>query len=643
MRMALLTAAVLLAALPVCSQLCTGSLGDPVVHIDFGRGSNAQGNAIPSASIGYTFLNSDCPNDGYYTIRSSTNACFGNTWHTVTQDHTPGDVNGYMMIVNATYQPGDFFVDTVRGLCANTTYELAAWVMNILLPTACDGNSSGIDPNLTFRIETTTGTVLATYNTGSIPETAVPTWKQYGVFFTTTAASTEVVLRITNNAPGGCGNDILLDDITFRPCGPLVNASLSISGDTTAEVCEGDPTTFLLESAASTGYNDPVYQWQVSKNGGPFRDIAGATSQQFLRMPTDSGVYRYRLSMSESVNAVNNSCRVASNTVAIIVNGLPQPGLSDTTKGCAETALQITAAGGEHYAWTGPNGFTAFDKTIMLPGLQAADAGQYRVLVTTIKGCSAEDTTELVVHPAVKAMVTGAASVCEDVPVMLQASGGVSYEWSPASGLSSAAIANPTARPSDTTTYRVTVYSEYGCSDTASATINIWKKPKASAGPDKRILEGQSVSLEGIAEGTNVIYFWTPSNSLDNSSAISPVARPVDNTTYTLHVVSQLGCGTATDDVFVRVYKEVKIPNAFSPNGDGINDEWRIENLHTYPEATLQVFNRHGQKVFESRGYSRLWNGTYNGQPLPVGTYYYVIDLKTELFPILKGWVFIAR
>src|SRR5262245_27225684 len=94
----LLMIAFLFSALPVYSQLCTGSLGDPVVHISFGAGS-AQGNPVPSASTTYGFLNSDCPGDGFYTIRTGTSACFGSTWHSVQEDHTPGDVNGYMMVV----------------------------------------------------------------------------------------------------------------------------------------------------------------------------------------------------------------------------------------------------------------------------------------------------------------------------------------------------------------------------------------------------------------------------------------------------------------------------------------------------------------------------------------------------------------
>jgi gliding motility-associated-like protein len=78
----------------------------------------------------------------------------------------------------------------------------------------------------------------------------------------------------------------------------------------------------------------------------------------------------------------------------------------------------------------------------------------------------------------------------------------------------------------------------------------------------------------------------------------------------------------------IRVLKKPVIPNVFSPNGDGINDVWDIKYLAAYPGATVDVFNRGGQMIFRSQGYTTPWNGTYKGNPLPVGTYYYVIDPK---------------
>ncbi|MDQ2862996.1 MAG: hypothetical protein M3R50_04970 [Bacteroidota bacterium] len=235
------------------AQLCQGSLGDPVVNITFGSGSNP---GPPLGSVtNYTYADHDCPADGYYTIANSTPACFGDTWHSV-QDHTRGDVNGYMMVINASFNPGDFFVKTVTGLCPNTTYEFAAWIYNVLQSYACGGN--GIKPNITFNIETTTGTVLQSYKTGDIPFGF--DWAQYGFFFSTTTSVNSVVLRMTNNAPGGCGNDLLLDDITFRACGPLVTAEISGAPDS-VNVCTGDNSLFTLQASVSAGYTNPVYHW----------------------------------------------------------------------------------------------------------------------------------------------------------------------------------------------------------------------------------------------------------------------------------------------------------------------------------------------------------------------------------------------
>jgi len=155
-------------------------------------------------------------------------------------------------------------------------------------------------------------------------------------------------------------------------------------------------------------------------------------------------------------------------------------------------------------------------------------------------------------------------------------------------------------------------------------------------------MAGQSVALAGSASGDNISYYWTPTQYMDNPLSLTPVVSPLVDFTYTLHVSTTNGCGDATDDVFVRVYQKVTVPNSFSPNGDGINDLWLIGGLDTYPESVTEVFNRYGQLVFRSVGYSKPWDGTYNGSPLPVGTYYYIIDRKNG-FPVLSSWVLIIR
>ena len=305
------TVLVLAFTFSVNAQLCTGSLGDPVVNITFGSGGSNSGYTATNA---YTYTGSSCPNDGFYTITNSTSNCFGNTWHTINSDHTG---NGAFMLVNATYIPGDFLLTTVNDLCPNTTYEFAAWLMNVV------SRFGSIKPNITFSIETTGGNILQQFSTGDIPETSSPLWKQYGFFFTTPASSNGIVLRMTNNAPGGGGNDIALDDITFRPCGPVITSSIQNNPDT-VHICEGNTNLYTLTSTVSSAYISPVYQWQVSTDAGnTWKDIPGANAITWLRSSTVAGKYWYRLAVNEQSSAGITACRIASNYVVINVHEKP--------------------------------------------------------------------------------------------------------------------------------------------------------------------------------------------------------------------------------------------------------------------------------------------------------------------------------
>ena len=84
------------------------------------------------------------------------------------------------------------------------------------------------------------------------------------------------------------------------------------------------------------------------------------------------------------------------------------------------------------------------------------------------------------------------------------------------------------------------------------------------------------------------------------------------------------------------------VPNTFTPNGDGINDVWNIKYLDNYPGCTVNIFNRYGEKLYTSIGYVNPWDGKYNGNSLPAGTYYYIIDLKSGT-DVMSGWVAIIR
>ncbi|HKZ67441.1 MAG TPA: gliding motility-associated C-terminal domain-containing protein, partial [Chitinophagaceae bacterium] len=289
----------------------------------------------------------------------------------------------------------------------------------------------------------------------------------------------------------------------------------------------------------------------------------------------------------------------------------------------------------------GPDNFSSSSQNPVINTLTAVNNGTYYVTLTTSSGCTNIDSVNIDVRAVPSVDAGSDVVICEGSTTTLQGSGSESYSWSPASGLSNTTISNPAANPTDSTTYILTV-SNGQCTAYDSVHVYVWKKPTANAGPDKKIYEGDAVQLEGSATGTNVYYEWTPGYNLNDISILNPVVTPTEDTTYILQVISNYGCRTATDKVFVRVYKKITIPNAFSPNNDGINDTWSIDKLNTYPEADISVFNRYGQLVFKSKGYANQWDGKYNGKPLPVGTYYYVFDLKTGLGNP-SGWVLVLR
>ncbi|MEO5996160.1 MAG: gliding motility-associated C-terminal domain-containing protein [Chitinophagaceae bacterium] len=630
---------VLLSTLISQAQICTGSLGDPVINVTFGSGSNP-GGPLASVNNNYNYTAAGCPGDGFYTVVNSTANCFNNTWHNLLSDHTPNDVNGYMMLVNASYTPGDFYVDTVKGLCPNTTYEFAAWVLNVLRSSACQGRP--IDPNLTFKIQTTAGVVLGTYDTGDITQTSGPDWKQYGLFFTTPSTVSNIILRLTNNAPGGCGNDLILDDITFRACGASVNAVINYAGGTTVvDLCQGDTQQFALSASLSVGYSNPAYQWQVSTDSVLWKDINGAITPSYNRNTTGIGDYRYRLAVAEAGNITNAACRIYSNVVMIRINANPLINALSNKSVCDQGPMNLQASGASTYLWTGPGGFTS---TLSNPKSIASfnNSGTYYVKAITARGCIGIDSVLIQVFPKPTVEAGQGQHLCEGSSVTLHASNATSFLWSPSAGLSSTTIKDPIARPVDSTKYILTIKDQNGCSASDSVNINVSKKPVADAGKEIQLFEGQSAMLQGFSGGTNVRFQWSPGSYMNNSNSLTPTITPPDTITYTLIVTSGDGCGSAVDKVFVRVYQKVVVPNAFSPNGDGINDVWNIENLQTYNEAMITVFNRNGQVVFKSRGYSKRWDGRYNNQPLPFGTYYYTLDLRNGT-KVTSGWVLIVR
>ncbi|WP_316767880.1 PKD domain-containing protein [Pedobacter frigiditerrae] len=199
-----------------------------------------------------------------------------------------------------------------------------------------------------------------------------------------------------------------------------------------------------------------------------------------------------------------------------------------------------------------------------------------------------------------------------------------SYEYT-GNGVSTTGLFNPIIAGIGVHAITYTFTASNGCTNSQTQSIEVYPVPTVDAGSDFYILAGGQKQILATAKGNGLTYKWTPSIGLSADDVLNPIANPEQDTRYTLTVTSSHGC-YMTDDVYVYVLQNVNAPNSFTPNGDGVNDVWNVKYLDTYPNANVEIYNRNGERVYFSKGYAVPFDGNYKNQPLPVGTYYYIIN-----------------
>jgi gliding motility-associated-like protein len=625
---------------------CNGTFGAPLINQTFGQGNNTDNwygplaLYAPGATTSTEFSGPPGPNPLALSPNHSglvkTPATPGNPYPIYWQphaDHT-GNENGLMLLIDGIATPTVFFEQKMDNLCPNTTLRLSIWVLNSNSPAANAQN-----PNMILRVTDPDDNLLAEKPTGDV--FADRTWHQYFVDFNNGNSST-ITLKLINNTATNSGNDFALDDITVQACGPGISPFFN-TNDPLLNMCEGNTSNFTLNANISAGYTNAVYQWQEN-TGGTWIDIAGKITKEatidFLnRTP---GTYQYRLITAINGNIDKVNCRAVSDPIIVTVNPIPIAKAENFGPICVGATIQLNASGGTSYRWTDPNGqFLSSEKSPTIPNATKIMEGNYSVQVTA-NGCTSGTSTYVkILDPVVVTTNIQTATICEGKSVQFEASGGITYLWQPAKGLSDPRIHNPIASPTETTTYTLQV-SNYGCTTYAQITVNVNKNATADAGTDLKIVTGQNITLNGKAGGDDVTYFWTPSDYLDDPTKLNPIASPIENITYTLNVTSNLGCSSSSDDIFVKVYPKVLIPNTFTPNGDNVNDTWNIPAASAFLNPIVKVTNRYGQLVYQSTGVFKPWDGKMNGKDLPPAVYYYSIYLNED-FQTYTGWVMLMR
>ncbi len=196
-------------------------------------------------------------------------------------------------------------------------------------------------------------------------------------------------------------------------------------------------------------------------------------------------------------------------------------------------------------------------------------------------------------------------------------------------GVSVDGLFDPKAAGVGVHTITYTFTSSDGCINSVAQDIEVFALPEVESKDKIYLLAGgrMPIGVKIKNEGENFTYQWSPSLGLSQDDIINPEVFIGEDTHYTLTIKVKNACDI-TVSVDVVVLKDLEPSNIFSPNGDGINDVWNIDAIGSYPDVLVEVFNRNGQRVFESKGYKTPFDGTYKNQPLPVGVYYYMIDPK---------------
>ncbi len=177
-------------------------------------------------------------------------------------------------------------------------------------------------------------------------------------------------------------------------------------------------------------------------------------------------------------------------------------------------------------------------------------------------------------------------------------------------------------------------------STSPSVAVNIDNVPTVSAGPDLTIEFGESTTLQGSTNASSIS--WDPAGDLSDATAQQPTVTPTTAGSIDYTITATEGVCQVVDVMTLTVNLPVTVPNVFTPNGDGDNDNWQIPGVTTYPEAVLTVFNRWGMPVYKSVGNIEPWDGTKEGQQMPVATYYYILDLNNGTEP-MTGSVSLIR
>ncbi len=389
-----------------------------------------------------------------------------------------------------------------------------------------------------------------------------------------------------------CGSDtafISVPVVTF-------NIQLTVSEN---EICEGGSVSISSTPALT-------YQWQPATN------INNPNAQNAIFTPSQSGFV--------SLLATDPNNCTSKDSVFIEVDIFPTSDAPADTIICLGDEIVLSHTSTNTQVWTNlQNNETTNGISITIA---PSTLSSYQLAVSNECGTS-RDTTVVDVSKVIPT-AGPEKTICVSEPVVVFATGGVNYSWIPASDFSSPTNSTTILTPRENVDYTVIVKNEIGCQAIADLPVTLFPISFVSAGEDKIIQFGESASLNGSSSEGTII--WTPDYRLSCLDCLQPLSRTDSTIKYTISLTDSFGC-KYSDETLVLVEGSLYIPNAFTPNGDGINDFFGPEAIDV-SKYSLKIFNRWGEIIFTSNNLKNGWDGTFKGKTVQNDVYVYQLNYE---------------
>jgi gliding motility-associated-like protein len=489
------------------------------------------------------------------------------------------------------------------------------------------------------KFDTTGNLICSTYIGKQNREACgkICTWGKYIYVPGTTMGPFPVTNNAFQTVFGGGYLDAFLAKLCAYNCGQDISGSGFDFNSNQTAACNNQPIdfNFKLEAVFCDSLNTN-YEWYFPGGQPGTSNIKNPSGIKY----SSPGTYMVKL----IVQSPCGSDSLIKSTYITINNCNPTVSVQSNTI-CVGECTNITASGSGGnspytYAWS--NGFTGTGPFNLCP----LGTTGYTVTVTDKMGNTSTGTSIITVNSKPVLNFSANDSICQGQSITLTANGAFTYSWKPSIGLNSTTSNSVVASPPSTITYTI-IGSIGNCIDSANVIVTVNPNPVVTVSSDQTLMYGKSIVIAATGGTT---YSWSPLTGLNDPAIANPTASPTNTTVYTVTVKDSNGCHT-TASVTIDVYRrncnedDIFIATAFSPNNDGQND---IIKIHSNWITTIDwaIFNRWGEKVFQTNDINKGWDGSQNGRPANSGTYtYYMTATCSQTVELIqrKGYIILTR